>query len=869
MRRARRTAEDRLDLELRDHIERQVADYVARGLSEAEARRRVRLEFGGLDQAKEHCRDVRPHRWFGELLRDLRVGFRGLRRDRLFAATVMLILTIGIGASVAMFSVLRAVVLRELPYARPGELAFITTHLIAQNRADGTSFPNLLDWQEQSRSFAGITFYRRIAASAVTFAGRDAPQRGLEGLVGPDFFSLLGTPPLIGRAPTPTEFDRRDRVVVLSEGLWQEQFAGSPAAVGQAMVIDGEPHTILGVMPRAFQLPSRDVRFWRPLSTLSFWDRLKLPTLGRDGDTLEVIGRFAPGVELDEAQAELRSIAARLREIYPENRDVDVRVTSLFDHVVGSRTQRGVWLGFTAVLALLAIACANVGGLLSVRAARRRQEFAIRAALGAGRGRLVRQLLAESISLWLIASLGGLSFAAGVMRLLLSHGPQAIPRIEQLSFDATAVTLALLGAFVVVTLCGTLPSIVAARTTRVTSATRDGSSLTRPRLQDLLVAGQIAGAVVLLVGAVLFAQSFARARAESPGYAADELMIVRINLPRTYADSTATDTFFREARDRIGQLPGVVAAGGTMDFFMRRNGDQRITIEGRVIPPDEPLPRLTIEGVTPGFLRAIGAELVAGRDFEERDLTSGSPSVVVISESVARRFWPAENPVGKRMVGSATPRKNGTWDTIVGVVRDVRREGLDVTPILTAFVPARLRTFDLAVRVSGGVERLIPAVRRELRELDPAVPLTEISAVGTRLSERLSGRRFESQVLGAFGAIALFLAAAGLYALLAYQVAIRTREIGIRSALGADRRSIMTMILAHATRLTLAGVTAGLVGAVWTSALVQGLLYNTRAVDAASYAGAAAAMVLIALAAACLPALRAAGVSPITALREG
>jgi len=870
-RRGRRTADDRLDLEIRDHIERQVADYVATGMSEAEARKRVRLEFGGLDQAKEHCRDVRPHQWLSELIRDVRVGFRSLARERLFAAAVITILTVGIGATVAMFSVLNTVILRDLPYARPHELAAIRTHLLLQNQPDGSSIPNWLDWRTESKTFAGITFYFRTAASAVTFAGREAPQRGLKGVVGPDFFEVLGTAPLIGRTPSREEFDRHDRVVVLSEGLWQEQFDRSPDAIGRTLIVDGQPHTIVGVMPRTFQLPTNDTRFWHPISTSPLWDLSKASTLNRDGDILEVIGRLAPGRTLDEARAEMSLIASRLRAEYPANRFLDVRVLPLFDHLVGDRTRRTVWLGFAAVLALLAIACANVGGLLSVRATRRRQEFAVRAALGAGRARVVRQLLAESISLWATASAGGVALAYGLLRLLLAYGPRTIPRIEQLGLDATAVAGALLGGLVVVALCGTLPSMIATRRTSAAAlATRDQSSPPKPRFHDLLVAAQIAGALVLLVGAVLFAESFVRAQGEDPGYIADDLMIVRIDLPQIeYRDAAAVVTFFREARERVAAIPGVTAVGGTMDFFMRRNGQQSITIQGREESPDAPRPRLTIEPITPGFFRASGTPIVAGREFDERDLEPGAPGVFVVSESLARRYWPGESPMGKHIVNGRQPRKNGTWDTIIGVVKDTRREGLDLTPILTAFAPASMRNMDLTIRASGDVEALIPAVRREIRAMAPAVPLNRIATVRSGLADRLAGRRFETQVLVLFAGIGLVLAAAGLYALLAYQVALRTRELGIRAALGADRRSIVTMVLTHGVRLALIGIGVGIIAAALAARGLQNLLYNTQALDASSYAASVAGVLLIAISAATIPARRAARIDPITALREG
>lgn len=864
----RRSQEAELDAELRFHIERQFQDYVNAGLSADDARRRVRLEFGGLDQAKEECRDVRPLRWLDELVRDVHLGFRGFGRDRLFAASVTIILALGIGASVTMFSVLNAVVLRPLPYARPDELAMLTTHLIAQNQPDGTSVPNLLDWRKQSESFATMTFYRRTHVSEVTFAGVDAPQRAREGLVGPEFFDVIGAAPLIGRTFSSYEFERRERVVVLSEWLWQEQFAGSRAALGRTLSIDGMDHIVLGVMPRTFHLPTSDTRFWRPLS-LSPWWAAAGSVRGTDG--IEVIARLAPGVRLEDARTEMSVIAARLREAHPSNRNLDIRAISLFDHVVGSRTRRGVWLGFGAVLSLLAIACANVGGLLTARAASRRRELAIRSALGAGRARLLRQLLAEGVSLWAVASVAGVLLAYGSIRLLLAYGPQALPRMEQAGLDLAALTVAFVGGLAVVAVCGTIPAFLAAKADATAAfGTRDQSSLPRNRLQDLLVTGQIAVAVMLLVGAVLLAQSFIRAQSEEPGYPAENLLVVRIDLPRAgYPDASARSRFFREAKDRIGRLPGVVAVGGISQFFIRRNADQRVTIEGRApAGPDDGMLRLTWDPVTPGYFRAMGIDVVEGRDFDDRDLEQGAAGVFIVNETMAHRYWPGESAVGKRLIAGGSPPKDGRWNTVVGVVRDMRREGLDVAPILSAFVPDVMRGMDMTIRASTGVNNLFPAVRQEIRLIDDSLPITYLSTAAGRLSERLGGRRFETQVLGVFAAIALLLSAAGLYALLAYQVALRTREIGIRSALGARRQTIVRMIVGKGVRLALVGVIAGVVGAASAAKVLQSLLYETAAVNATSYAAVAAFVLLVAAIAAWVPALRAAAVSPMTALRE-
>jgi putative ABC transport system permease protein len=811
--------------------------------------------------------EQKPVRWIAEFARDVRLGFRGLARDRIFAMSVTMMLALGIGISVAMFSVLHAVVLRPLPYAQPGDLARISTHLIVQNQWDGSSLANMLDWRAQSTTFASMTFYRRTSASAVTFSGIDAPQRGQEGLVGPEFFELLGTPPLVGRTFSREEFDRRDRVVVLSERLWREQFAASAAVTGRMLTIDGTDHVVIGVMPRTFQLPTPETRFWRPLSVLPLWPGT---TTVRDGDQFEVLGRLKPGVRFEDARAEMTLIAARLRDAHAVDRNVDIRIAPLFDHVVGQQTRRGVWLGFAAVLCLLLIACANVGGLLSARAARRRRELAVRSALGARRERLVRQLLAEGVSVWAVASIAGVLLAKGLIRALLAYGPKALPRIDETGLDGSAIAVAFLGGLVAVIACGTLPALIAAQAdARAAFSARDESSLPRGRAHDLLIAGQIAGALMLVVGAVIFAQSFLRAQREDPGYPAKNLLIVDLELPRDrYPDRPAVIAFFHQAAERIGRLPGVVAVGGITDFFIRRNADQWVTIEGRAAGREEGAPRLASEGVTPGYFRAVGIELLEGRDFEDRDYEPGAPGVFIVSETLARRFWPGESAIGKRLVGGESPPKDGRWSTVVGVVKDIRREGLDVAPILGAFIPAFPRGMDLTIRAAIAGEPLIPAVRSAIRGIDAALPVPQVVAADSHLSERLGGRRFESQALGLFAAVALLLSAAGLYALLAYQVTVRTREIGIRSALGADRRTIVTMILRKGLGLTVAGTVAGVAGAASVARVMQSLLYETAAINAPGYAASALFVLFVGTVAAWLPAQRAARVSPMTALRE-
>jgi predicted permease len=791
---------------------------------------------------------------------DVRLGFRALARERLFAISVTVILAVGIGATVTMFSVLNGIVLRPLPYARPAELAMLSTHRMRQNQFDGTSGANFLDWRQMSATFAEMTVFRRTSASQVVFAGPDAPQRAQEGLVGPGFFELLGTAPLVGRTFSAAEFDRGDRLVVLSEGLWQSQFARSPDALSRTLSIAGEPYTIIGVMPRAFRLPTSDTRFWRPLSVMPNWRGAQRV---RDGDNFEVIGRLKPDVRLDDAKREMAAIGAQLRAGYPENEEKDIRVESLVDLVIGVRTQRGLWLGFGAVLSLLAIACANAGGILAARATRRRHELALRAALGAGRARLIRQLLAETVSLWALASGLGLLIASLMVKAIVSVGPIGLPRLDEVGLDLMAVAVALLGGLVSVAVCGILPALTASKADATAAFRTRDAGASRHRLQQALVTSQIAGAMTLVILSLLLARSFMRVQSEDPGYPAGQLLIARIDRP-------ASPRFFLDARDRLGRLPGVVAVGGITDFFIRRAGDQQVTVEGRTFADaDGRLPKLVMDSVTPGYFRAMGIEIVEGRDFEDRDLETGAASVLIVNQALARRSWPGESAIGKRIVGGSAPPADGQWSTVIGVARDMRREGLDTAPILSAFMPRLLRSMDLTILVTTNPAGLMSAVRQELRAIDGTLPVPAVIAADTRLDERLGSRRFEAQALVVFAGIALVLAAAGLYASMAYQVALRTREIGVRAALGAERQAIVRMFVGKGLRTAVIGGAIGIACAASATRVIQGLLYETSAMSPGSYVLAMLIVIAVALGAACGPARRAARVSPMIALRDG
>lgn len=857
----RRSREDDLDAELRYHLERRFEDCVRAGIPPDEARRRVAIEFGPVALAKDECRDIRRFHRLAEFARDLRLGLRALSRERLIAASVIFVLALGIGATLSMFSVLDGIVLRPLPYDNWDRLVVVASHDRERNQFEGTSAANFLDWRQMSTTFDGMEMYRRISDSRAVYMSADAPRRVQEGLVGADFFQLLGATPLLGRTFSREEFAGHQRAVLLSEGLWQDEFGRAADAIGRPLVINGETHVIVGVMPGSFQLPTPDTRLWRPLSVLGkWWDDVQHI---RDGDSFEVIGRLAPTATVEDAAAEMAVIASRLREAHDVNRRLDVRVTSLFDHVVGARTARSLWMGFAAVLALLAIACANAGGLLAVRAARRRRELAVRVALGAGRGRLVRQLLAESVGLWIVASTAGLVVAKIAIGLLDAFGLAGLPRSANVGLDVTAILVAYAGGLAVVAAAGTLPALLALGTGAAEGiASRDQAPQPRHRLHGALVTGQIAGAMTLVVAAVLLALSFVRVNSKDPGYPATNLLVARIERP-------SVPDFFLSARERLQRIPGVVAVGGITDFFVRRAGDQSVTVEGQpVLDPNESRPRLVMDSVTPGYFQAMSVALLDGRDFDDRDVQRGAAPVLIVNDALARRYWPGERAVGKRLVGGTSPPENRQWATVVGVVTDLRREGLEEAPILQAFMPNLLQRMDMTIRVAAADTQLTAAIRQELRAIDPALPVPGIVRADQRLFERLSSRRLETGALVAFSVIALLLATIGLYGTLAYQVTLRTREIGLRAALGADRPAIVRMFVGRGMRLAAAGTLLGLAGAISTARLLQSLLYETPAIDGGVYAGTAAFVLCIATFAAWWPARRAARVSPMTALRN-
>jgi putative ABC transport system permease protein len=801
---------------------------------------------------------------------DLQYGFRSLAKSPGFAAVAVLTLALGVGANAAIFSVLRAVVLRDLPYHDADRIAVMWTKNIRQNLPDGSSYLNFRDWKDQSQEFEDMAAYIRPEFTRGTVGtGADA-ERVDVGVVGPGFFELLGTVPLLGRTFEAADFSATPRAIVISHGLWQQRFAADRNVVGRTIQVGDTASEIVGVMPPEFELPTAEVQLWQPLFFGPQWQNPG----SRGADALIVLGRLRPGATITSARSEMDAIAARLRNEYPNtNASFGVTTDPLTDRVIGRTTERSLWLLFGSVGFVLLIACANVASLVLARAAARRHEFSLRTSLGASKLRLVRQALTENLVLSALAGGAGLLIAWYGTVTLRSLAPGALPRADTIRVDGS-VLLFLLGASLASGLLAGLIPALQLSTVKPAELLREGGPRALGgrggrRIHQGLVVAEITLAVMLLSGAGLLIRSFVRVQTANRGFDSSNVLLLQVDLPGTYNTAEKRAAFFAEATRRIRSLPGVAAVGAISDFFIHRQPDYRVALEGQPPRgPDDAAPPLTEDQIVPGYFEAMRIPLLRGRLLQDSDLAPGAQPVVVINEEMARRFWPGQDPVGKRLKYGLDPGAKGPWKTVVGVVADMRRQRLDEPAIPYMFQPGVIGAMDIAVRTVGDPTLLREAIRAEMRAIDPMAPPYGIVTVEQRLGRTVALRRLQTMLLVALAAVALVLAVIGVYGVIHQSVAARTQEIGIRMALGANSSSVMRMVLTGGLTPAIAGLVLGLMGSLALGRTIATFLYETSPLDPLIY-GAVTTLLLAVTTAACLaPARRAARFDPMVALRN-
>lgn len=797
----------------------------------------------------------------GAVWQDLKYGTRMMLKNRGVTAIAILALALGIGANTAIFSVIEAVLLRRLPYSKPDRLAMIWEQNFARSRRDNVVGPaNFMRWRDWSQSFERMAaFFERPAN--VTGAGE--PERVPVGVVTSEFFTTLGAGAALGRAILPEDGKPgASDVVVLSDGYWKRRYGADPGIVGKTLTLNDSKLTIVGVMPAGF----------RGLLVVDLWTPIVLTEQHRNsrGRSIAVVGRLKPGVSIQQAQAEMDAIARRTREELPEfDAGWGVRVVALREQLVGD-VRRALLVLLGAVGFVLLIACANVANLLLARAAVREKELAIRSALGAGRGRLARQLLTESVLLGLLGGGAGLLVTTWGIESLQAILPSDLARFTAIQLNP-AVMLFTVGLSLLTGLFfGAAPAFAVARPKLQDSlkeGSRGASAGARPWIRNALVVSEVAFSLVLLAGAGLLLKSFSRLQSVRAGFNPENVLTMQLSLASSkYAQGHQQTQFYRQAVERIEQLPGVRSVGAISWQLLGLGSATSFLLADRPKPVAGEEPVGEVRMVTPGWFRTLGIPLLRGRTFTERDAAQ-APIVVVINETMARQYWPDGDPLGKHVLMEWGRNLDAE---IIGIVGDVRLTALNTPPRATLYwavdqVPNAFMTF--MIRSDGDPAQLAGAVRAAIGSIDPDQPVAKIQTMEQVVANSLNQPRFTSLLLGIFAGIALALAAVGIYGVLFYSVSQRTHEIGIRMALGAQKLDVLKMILGRGMVLVLAGVGIGVAGALALSRYLDKLLFEVPPTDPLTFAGVAVLLIAVALLACYVPARRATRVDPLVALR--
>jgi putative ABC transport system permease protein len=800
------------------------------------------------------------------LLQDLRYAFRSFSKKPGFTTVAVLTLALGIGANTAIFSVVNSIILKPLPYRDPDRLAMVWMDNARINvKEDWHSYPNYVDYRDNTQTFEDIAIFNN---RSLNLTGDGEPERvpGAHGSA--NLFTVLGVEPIRGRTFTVEEEEReRDLVVVIGYGLWQRRFGGDPDVIGRKIDLNGVGREVIGVMPEGFHFPARDTEMWVPPGLNqrsreargSFW--------------IQAIGRLKPAVTIEQARADMSGIAAGIVERFPYMEGYGSNIVPYHEQVVGNvKPALLVLLG--AVAFVLLIACTNVANLLLSRAAARERETSIRIALGAGRSRLIRQFLTESVLLGVASGAVGVALAYWGLNVLIAAAPQELPRLNQIGIDGRVLGFSLVVSVLTAVIFGLVPALQASKPDLNESLKEGGRGATTGtqgrRVRNALVVAEVAIALVLLIGAGLMIRSFLHLQRTDVGFNPDNLLTMRVQLSGTkYREGTAVSTFYQQLLERVEALPGVKAAGAVSAIFLSKTPNStNFSIEGRPDPPPQERVEVPVDSVSPGLFETMQVRLIRGRFFENRDARE-APRVVIINETMARRFWPGEDPLGRRMKYGDSSSED-QWKEIVGIVADVRRTGFDDEVRPETFLPhaqASSGAMTLVIRTDSAPLELAATARAAVRDIDRDQPVFDIKTMDETLGNMMAQRRLNMILFAIFAALALVLASVGIYGIISHSVTQRTHELGVRMALGARAVDVLKLVLRQGMGLSLAGIAIGLIASFLLTRVMSSFLYGVSATDPLTFVAIALVLALVALVASYIPARRATKVDPIVALR--
>ena len=863
-----RRVDEEFQQELNEHLEMLAEEGVRRGLPRAEARREARLRLGGTTQLRETNRELRGLPFLDTLFQDIRYGLRTLRKSPGFTAVAVLTLGLGIGTNTSIFSVIHAVLLSPLPYHHPERIVVIWE----SNPSGGfnqfaVSPPNYADWHKEASSFE---YMASVSRGNFNYTGGAEPEQLTGARVAAPFFAVTGVQPALGRTfVAADDVVGKAHVAVLGHGLWMRRFGGDRNITGKALTLDGQTYTIIGVMPEGFQVPSR-VELWLPSE---FMPR-DLGPGARGAHYLRVMGRLKPGVSIDEAQAEMTGISKRLEQQYPRmQKGWRSLVISLNEATVGN-IRAALLVLFGAVGFLLLIACANVANLLLARAATRQREIAIRTSLGAGRWRIARQLLTESLLLSTMGSALGLLLAEWGVHVLRTLPPSNLPRAAGIQLDLTVLGFTAGLAIATGIVFGLAPALQNLRNAPSETLKEGGrtSSAGRHGMRSSLVVLETTLALVLLIGSGLLLKSFLRLQSVDPGYRSKNLLTATVSLPQSkYATDPQQAQFFDQLVVRLQSLKGVNAVGAASSNPLEGQGYNFVfaTKELAALAPTEQ-PSAGFYSVSSDYFRTLGIPLLAGRAFTSQD-TAGGPRVAIISQALAKQFFRDRNPIGQLIfIGNSGPEKGQIWREIVGVVGDVKDEGLDAGATMTLYEPSAQvpwSSMTLFLHTGGDAAQMAGALRSEVMALDKDQPVAAVMSGEELMANAVAQPQLRTLLLAVFAGVALILAGFGVYGVMSSTVAQRTHEIGVRMALGAQQESMLRLVVGNGIRLTLFGVVLGTVGALLLTRLMKGFLFQVTPTDPETFAVVVFFLLLVAFFASYIPARRAMRVDPVVALR--